>query len=144
VNARFAQPPGYVTEATQRAGIESQIAQAAARAEGKDTATIGIRNQRVARNMQEYVDAGYILIGSPDEVAEQLREVAKTLNVGNFMLMLQFGNMSKELTKLNTRLFAEGVAPKVRDLFAEWEHRWWPQPMPRSAKAVVPPFEAVA
>jgi alkanesulfonate monooxygenase SsuD/methylene tetrahydromethanopterin reductase-like flavin-dependent oxidoreductase (luciferase family) len=144
VDPRFALPPGYVTEATQRAGIESQIAQAAARAAGKELPTIGIRHQRIARNMQEYVDAGYILIGSPDEVAEQLRECAKQLNVGNFMLLLQFGNMSKELAKYNTRLFAEGVAPKVRGLFSEWEHRWWPRPMPRSAQARVPPFEAVA
>ena len=30
VSARYANPPGYVTEATQRAGVESQIAAAAA------------------------------------------------------------------------------------------------------------------
>jgi alkanesulfonate monooxygenase SsuD/methylene tetrahydromethanopterin reductase-like flavin-dependent oxidoreductase (luciferase family) len=144
VHPRFAQPPGYNTEATQRTGIESQIAQAAARAAGKEIATVGIRHQKVARNMQEYVDAGYVIVGSPEEVAEQLREVAATLNVGNLMVMLQFGNMSKELTKYNTRLFAERVAPQVKDLFSEWEHRWWPQPMPRSAQATLPAFAGAA
>ena len=32
VSAKFAQPPGYISEATQRAGIESQVARAAWRA----------------------------------------------------------------------------------------------------------------
>ena len=47
------------------------------------------------------------------------------------MLLLQFGNMSKELAKYNTRLFAEKVMPQLTALFAEWEDRWWPQPMAR-------------
>ena len=43
-----------------------------------------------------------------------MREVAVNLNVGNLMLLLQFGNMSKELTKYNTKLFAEQVMPKLQ------------------------------
>jgi hypothetical protein len=73
-------------------------------------------------------------------VAEQIRHVAKTLNVGHLMLLLQFGNMSKQVTKNNTRLFAEKVMPKVKDLFGEWEDKWWPQPMARSARAELPAF----
>ena len=46
--------------------------------------------------MKDIVDSGYVIIGSPDEVVEQLREVATTLNVGHLMLLLQFGNMSKD------------------------------------------------
>ena len=89
--------------------------------------------------MDAIVDNGYVIIGSPDEVVEQLREVAINLNVGNLMLLLQFGNMSKELTRYNTRLFAEKVMPKLKTLFAEWEHRWWPQadgPRPQARRAV--------
>ena len=63
--------------------------------------------------MDAIVDNGYVIIGSPNEVAEQLREVATSLNVGNLMLLLQFGNMSKELTKYNSRLFADQVMPKL-------------------------------
>jgi hypothetical protein len=70
-----------------------------------------------------------VIIGSPDEVAEQLREVAVDLNVGQLMLLLQFGNMSKQLTTYNTRLFAARVAPQLRDLFDDrWENRRWPTP----------------
>ena len=56
------------------------------------------------------------------------------------MLLLQFGNMSKELTKRNTRLFAERVMSPVRELFSEWEDRGWPQPMAAAQRAVVPAF----
>ncbi len=60
-------------------------------------------------------------------MAQQLREVAVNLNVGNLMLLLQFGNMDKPTANIyNTKLFAEQVAPKMRGLFDEWDHRWWP------------------
>jgi len=48
--------------------------------------------------------------------------------------------MSKELTRYNTKLFAERVLPQMRDLFADWEDRWWPQPMPAAARASPTPF----
>ena len=38
------------------------------------------------------------------------------------------------------RLFAEAVMPKVKDLFGEWEDRWWPKPMAREQRAPVPAF----
>ena len=99
---------------------------------------------RVAREMDAIVDKGYVIIGSPDEVAEQLREVATNLNVGHLMLLLQFGNMSKDLTRYNTKLFAEKVMPKLKGLFADWEDRWWPQPMDAAQRAEVPAFHAEA
>lgn len=33
------------------------------------------------------------------------------------MLLLQFGNMNKDLAKFNTRLFAEKVMPRLQPLF---------------------------
>jgi hypothetical protein len=52
--------------------------------------------------------------------------------------------MSKELTRYNTQLFAERVMPQMQDLFAEWEDRWWPQPMPTAARASLAPFHPPA
>ena len=47
-----------------------------------------------------------------------MREVANNLNVGHLMLLLQFGNMGKDLAKYNTKLFAEKVMPQLtRRLF---------------------------
>ena len=55
------------------------------------------------REMKDIVDLGYVIIGSPDEVVAQLTEVATELNVGHLMLLLQFGNMGKDLAKYNTQ-----------------------------------------
>jgi alkanesulfonate monooxygenase SsuD/methylene tetrahydromethanopterin reductase-like flavin-dependent oxidoreductase (luciferase family) len=138
VDARWAVPPGYTSEGSQRAGIESQIKQAAdANVRGKST---GERFASVAREMDAIVDKGYVVVGSPDEVVEQLREVAVNLNVGHLMLLLQFGNMSKQLAKYNTKLFAEQVMPKMKGLFSEWNDRWWPQPMATAQRAEIPAF----
>ena len=91
--------------------------------------------------MKDIVDLGYVIIGSPDDVVEQLTEVATELNVGHLMLLLQYGNMGKELAKYNTKLFAEKVMPRLRPLFAEWEDRWWPQPMDTKQRAEIPAFK---
>ena len=136
LDPRFANPPGYVTEASQRAGLQSQIQRAA----GVLGSTTGTRMNGVAREMDAIVDNGYVIIGSPDDVAEQLREVATDLNVGHLMLLLQFGNMSKDLCRYNTQLFADAVMPKLRGLFSEWEDHWWPQPMETARRADVPAF----
>jgi hypothetical protein len=50
--------------------------------------------------------------------------------------------MSKDVTKYNTRLFAEKVMPKVKDLFGDWEDKWWPKPMAKNQRAAVPAFGA--
>jgi alkanesulfonate monooxygenase SsuD/methylene tetrahydromethanopterin reductase-like flavin-dependent oxidoreductase (luciferase family) len=136
IDPRFAGPPGYTTEETQRRGIQGQIQQAAAQTQRYET-----KFQMLAREMDAIVDKGYVIIGSPDEVADQIKTVAKSLNIGHLMMLLQFGNMSKDLAKYNTGLFAEKVLPQLRDVFAEWEDRWWPQPMQRAERAVLPSFQ---
>jgi hypothetical protein len=68
-------------------------------------------------------DIGRAIIGAPDEALEQLREVAVNLNAGNLGLLLQSGNMGKQLTQRN------------QHLFAEWEHRRWPKPMAAARRA---------
>ena len=138
VDPAWATPPGYTTEASMRAGLESQVRKAAdAAVRGKST---GERFASTSRDMQGIVDNGYVIIGSPDEVAEQLREVATNLNVGHLMLLLQYGNMSKELTRYNTKLFAEQVKPKIQGMFPDWEDKWWPTPMGRGQQATPSPL----
>ena len=138
VDPKWSTPPGYTSEGSQRAGIESQVKKAAdAAVRGKTT---GERVASVARDMDGIVDNGYVIIGSPNEVAEQLREVATTLNVGHLMLLLQYGNMSKDLCRYNTKLFAEQVMPKLKDLHAGWTDHWWPKPMANDQRADIPAF----
>src|ERR1700674_2567635 len=136
VDPKWAVPPGYITEATQRAGIVGQIGRAA---------SLDARQKaRATTQMEDIVERGYVIIGSPDEVVEQLTEVATSLNVGHLMMLLQYGNMSKELTKYNTKLFAEAVMPRVSKLFPEWEDKWWPAPMAAAEGAAPAPFQAAA
>lgn len=120
----YANPPGYTTEATVRARVGSQVLQAAEAS-----------RRRVREDTSDIFEAGHVVIGSPDEVAEKLRAVCKEMNVGHLMLLLHFGNMSAQLTRHNTDLFARKVLPQIRDLFEnEWEDKWWPTGMPRAAR----------
>ncbi|MGH0034279.1 MAG: LLM class flavin-dependent oxidoreductase [Myxococcota bacterium] len=134
LSSRFVGPPGYVTEATLRARVQSQVAQAAR--EGGSGAAMGTRP---ATQMEDIVERGYVVVGSPDEVADQLRQVARDLNVGHLMLLLQFGNMGRDLTRHNTRLFAEKVMPQIHDLFDDaWDDAWWPRPLSAGDRAAHP------
>jgi alkanesulfonate monooxygenase SsuD/methylene tetrahydromethanopterin reductase-like flavin-dependent oxidoreductase (luciferase family) len=128
---RWATPPGYTTESTVRSQVTSQVALAAKRS----VRAGGASGQGIT--MEEIVERGYIVVGSPDEIADQLRHIATELGVGHLMLLLQFGNMSRDLTRHNTELFAKQVLPQLTDLFDnEWEDHWWPRPLPESERAV--------
>ena len=49
---------------------------------------------------------------------------------------MQFGNMSKDLTNYNTRIFAEQVMPQLKDLFDDqWEDHWWIKPLAQPLRA---------
>ncbi len=132
IDQRFVAPPGYTTEATTRVGLQSQVAKAAAYSD---------KFKLLPTKMPDLVQNGYIITGTPDDVIQQIEELANNLNVGNLMLLLQFGNMNKDLTKYNTKLFADRVMPKLRDKFAEWEHRWWPTPMDTAQRAELSAYE---
>jgi alkanesulfonate monooxygenase SsuD/methylene tetrahydromethanopterin reductase-like flavin-dependent oxidoreductase (luciferase family) len=126
VDPRFAQAPGYTSEATLRKQVVSMVQRAA---QGSAAGGLG-------RDFDSILEQGYVIAGSPDEVAERLREVAETLNVGHLMLLLQFGNMGRQLALYNTELFAKRVAPQLADLFeADWEDLWWPRPLARARRA---------
>ena len=121
----YANPPGYTTEATVKARLGSQVLQAAEAS-----------RRQVRSDISNIFDAGHVVIGSPDEVAETLRNVCKDMNVGHLLLLLHFGNMSAQLTRYNTDLFAKKVLPQLQDLFEnEWEDKWWPRPMESQRRA---------
>lgn len=76
------------------------------------------------REMDAVVENGYIIVVSPDGVAEHPREVATGVNVGNPMLLLRSGNMHNALTR--TKKFTRTVHPRLAPLFCEREHRRGP------------------
>lgn len=125
VHGGYAEPPGYKTEATVRAGVRSQVEMASR--SGADQPKSGSKAALAGITFDDIVEKGYVILGSPTTVAEKLAEVAKDLNVGHMITFLHFGNMSKELCTYNTKLFAERVLPEVGSLFDdEWEDLWWP------------------
>jgi alkanesulfonate monooxygenase SsuD/methylene tetrahydromethanopterin reductase-like flavin-dependent oxidoreductase (luciferase family) len=123
VDPRYANPPGYATETTLRFRFNQQQGQHPLANFGK------------VPDFDTILERGYLIIGSPDEVADRLRDIALNLNVGQLMALLQFGNMGSELTRYNTRLFAEQVMPQLKDLFTDqWEDRWWPKPLAKQQR----------
>lgn len=129
VSSGWIDPPGYTSEATLRA---------------RGGATVGLASQPSSQTrsykrvtFEEAIEKGYVIVGSGAEVAEQLRELATELNVGNLMVILQFGNMSKKAALHNTGMFAKHVTPRLTRLFEDrWQHRWWPKPLPPHKRAV--------
>ncbi len=115
-NPRFAVPPGYATE-------ESVRFRARQANPGNPVAQF-----TTAPTFDQILERGYVIVGTPDEVAERLRDIAVDLNIAQLMLLLHFGNMDRGLTRHNTTLFAERVLPQIRDLFTDrWEDHWWPE-----------------
>ena len=76
---------------------------------------------------RDIVERGYVVAGSPQTVIDHLNEMSDTMNVGHLMVLLQFGNLSRETTMLNTERFISEVAPKLRDRFDDWEDHWFPR-----------------
>jgi alkanesulfonate monooxygenase SsuD/methylene tetrahydromethanopterin reductase-like flavin-dependent oxidoreductase (luciferase family) len=90
-------------------------------------------NQRAALNLRELkakdlYERGFIIVGSPRTVREQLMDGMKRLRVGHLLALLHFGSMPTDLCKKNIDLFAREVLPHIEDLWDdEYEDRWWPE-----------------
>jgi alkanesulfonate monooxygenase SsuD/methylene tetrahydromethanopterin reductase-like flavin-dependent oxidoreductase (luciferase family) len=92
---------------------------------------------------KEAIESGKVIGGSPATVRQRLEEAAKTLNIGNFILLMQLQSMPHELTMYNLRMFAEKVMPHIKDL---WDDKWssagyWPSGARRPKVAGVAPAE---
>lgn len=139
VYSGFADPPGYKTIDTVRAGVEGMVERAAREATARTQAAAapaGGFGPKPGLSFDEMVEKGYVVIGDPDQVAERTVELASSLHIGHLMALCHFGNMSRELTLHNLELMATKVLPQVRHLFTdEWEDRWWPTPLPAAQRA---------
>jgi alkanesulfonate monooxygenase SsuD/methylene tetrahydromethanopterin reductase-like flavin-dependent oxidoreductase (luciferase family) len=88
---------------------------------------------------KDFVDEGYIIAGSAATVRERLRDVVRQLNVGHLMLLLHFGNLSKEQTFRNTDLYAREVMPYLAGLWSDWRDDWYPKPLSSARSVAVEP-----
>ncbi|MEE8422050.1 MAG: LLM class flavin-dependent oxidoreductase [Dehalococcoidia bacterium] len=110
----FADAPGYRTLDTIRAGLLAQTTQF-----GRD----GVGEL----SWKDIVAAGNVVAGTPDQVSEQLEQVATDLRVGHLMLLNQIGSMPHDLAMYNIEKTATEVVPNLRHLWSDYEDHWWPQ-----------------
>jgi alkanesulfonate monooxygenase SsuD/methylene tetrahydromethanopterin reductase-like flavin-dependent oxidoreductase (luciferase family) len=87
---------------------------------------------------QTRVISGAVVAGTPEQVTERLRSYCKELRIGHLLCLLQLGNLDRERTMYNIKLFAEKVMPNLRDVWEnEWEDQWWIKPLPEQQRAVL-------
>ena len=127
IHPGFADPPGYKTVGTVRDGVEGMIERAARESASRTEMKLTGASKF---SFEEMVEKGYVVVGDPGQVAEKLTQIAVDLNIGQLLLLLHFGNMSRELTMHNIRLTGEKVLPEIQGLFTDkWEDRWWIKPI---------------
>ena len=120
----FTNVPGYMSIESMRRGLRSQVQTAGAISKTTSSET----------TWKEIVDKAYVVCGSPQTVVDRLMDLGDALRVGHLMLLLHFGNMSKELAYENTSRFATEVMPKLRDKFSQWDDPWYPADPPAGAE----------
>ena len=120
----FTNVPGYMSIESMRRGLRSQVQTAGAISKTTSSET----------TWKEIVDKAYVVCGSPQTVVDRLMDLGDALRVGHLMLLLHFGNMSKELAYENTSRFATEVMPKLRDKFSQWDDPWYPVDPPAGAE----------
>jgi len=123
----FTDPPGYRTITTIKAGMLDQL-----RAE----------NVRVFQNLnwRDLVDGGYVIAGSPETVLDRMKEMITTLHTGHIFCLLHTGNQPDWKTRLSSKLFAEKVMPKLRNMWPDFDgdDRWWIHPLEDRVRAGKP------
>jgi alkanesulfonate monooxygenase SsuD/methylene tetrahydromethanopterin reductase-like flavin-dependent oxidoreductase (luciferase family) len=129
----FADAPGYRTIKTIQKGVLSQYAPG---------------SLFEPHPWKELVDSGHVIAGSPETVRQRMEELIKGLHVGNVFCLMQIGDMPKDKCMYSTKLFAERVIPKLRDMFVEYapdyldDGRFWCHPIENRAAPGSLPAEA--
>jgi alkanesulfonate monooxygenase SsuD/methylene tetrahydromethanopterin reductase-like flavin-dependent oxidoreductase (luciferase family) len=83
---------------------------------------------------RDMIEREFAVVGSPATVRDRLVDMARRLNVGHLMTVLQFGSMPHDLAMKNIELFGTDVLPQLQSLWPEdeWENRWWPRRLQRT------------
>ena len=77
---------------------------------------------------RDFFDRGFVIVGSPRTVREQLLHGIRRLRIGHLLALLHFGSMPTDVCKRNIDLFAREVLPHLAPLWEdEYEDRWWPE-----------------
>jgi alkanesulfonate monooxygenase SsuD/methylene tetrahydromethanopterin reductase-like flavin-dependent oxidoreductase (luciferase family) len=66
--------------------------------------------------IEERIEKGIVLCGTPDQVVDQLTRMKKELGHGVMNINMKIGNIPDEAVLRSMKLWGEGVAPHVRNL----------------------------
>lgn len=72
--------------------------------------------RRGAATLDEAIDRGTILCGSPETVVKQIKRIAGELHHGVFNFTVKVGTMPDAVVRRGMELFRDRVLPQVRDL----------------------------
>ena len=93
---------------------------------------------------KDFYQRGYVVVGSPKTVREQLLDGIKDLRMGHLLALLHFGSMPTALCKRNIDLFAREVLPYLADQWDDkYEDRWWPERL-KKKRAAAPAMAAAS
>ncbi len=126
----FADAPGYRTIKTIQSGALSQYAPP--------------RGGYATLTWKDLIEGGHVIAGSPETVRQRMEDLIKGLNVGNIFCLMHVGNMPADKCMYSTKLFAEKVMPKLRDMFPDWadDNRFWTTPLEKRVTSGRLPKEA--
>ncbi|GAA3069936.1 LLM class flavin-dependent oxidoreductase [Pseudonocardia yunnanensis] len=65
-------------------------------------------------SFEDLVEQGLVIVGGPESVRNRIEEFREELGFGQMMVLLAIGDMSPELTRRNTEIFASEVIPHFR------------------------------
>jgi alkanesulfonate monooxygenase SsuD/methylene tetrahydromethanopterin reductase-like flavin-dependent oxidoreductase (luciferase family) len=90
-------PPGYLT-------LQSMKGVMAAKA-----------GMSVHRTLEDMMESGSFVVGSPKTVREKLRDAQRQIGFGNLLMTIQFGSLPHDLTMRNIELLAKHVVPYLKE-----------------------------
>jgi alkanesulfonate monooxygenase SsuD/methylene tetrahydromethanopterin reductase-like flavin-dependent oxidoreductase (luciferase family) len=91
-------PPGYVSLSSMRSALQS----------GQ------VRRSNSNMSLEELMEGGYVVVGSPDTVSERLAELQEELGFEHLGVNLTVGNISESQARENIEAFAKEVMPRFR------------------------------
>ncbi len=114
----YADAPGYRTIKTLQANVTSQMTRQA----------LGDISRM---SWEKLVNDGYVIAGGPDTVVEKMQDLITSLRVGNIFCLIHVGDMPQEKCIRSTRLFAEEVMPRLRNMWPDHasDDRFWIHPI---------------
>lgn len=65
---------------------------------------------------QDIRDAGLLVLGTPDQVRDQLMQQLKETGCGQFMAWMHFGNLAPDHVRRSQELYARDVMPSLRTI----------------------------